>query len=896
MGCLSLSGMNIDAMVLFIVKSCGVMRPKQTVCDCLKKTGVYKLIAKSHPWPLSAIAIAALLGLWGTQAAALSLGRISVQSALGEPLKAEIDILDINAEEAATLTAKIATPETFKAAGLDYHAAMGNLQSSLQRRPNGRAFIRLSSDRTINDPFIDLILEANWGSGRIVRDYTLLFDPPNLRETSTAVTTLGQLPAPTLSPPAPTRQGAVPPPATRDVPTATTKPAGTATTTSKPTRPMEGPTVTVKTGDTAGRIAATHKPASVSLDQMLVALMRANPDAFIRDNVNRIKTGSVLALPTEEQAASVSTEQASQMIIAQSHDFNDFRRKFAGSAPAAAVESAGRDVSGKVQATVQDKKTAAATTTDKLTLSKGEVQSKTGEAQLAQAKSAREAASRAAELTKNINDLSKLAAASGTPGAASASPAASKAGLATVAAAVPAVSAPAPVPSAPPAAASAPATTASVTASAAAKVAVSTPQKSASRPVAAPAPPPPEPGFLDDLLENPLVPAGAAALLALLAGLGIYKVRQRKKASHVDSSFIDRSESFLGASGGQNVDTNDNLTTGSSMVYSPSQLDAVDEVDPVAEADVYLAYGRDLQAEEILKDALRNNPQRLAIHHKLLEIYAKRRDAKAFEAIATQAFNLTDGTGSDWEQICENGLTIDPDNALYLPGGQPFAKPSPLTGPAPLDAPSGPPTVAMAPYDGSTTKPAGGASVDLDLDLDLDFSSDDPVPKEPPAPQTVTPAAEPLPSISMNMLDLPPELPAEPAAEPEPEPEPASTADTFGNSLDFSLPEPAAKASPDSGVTAAPPPAAPEKSAAPAAPDLMEFDLGSLSLDLGDEPVTVAGSLAPEGQDPLETKLALADEFRAIGDDDGARALIEEVIAESTGDMKAKAQLALSRL
>ena len=138
------------------------------------------MIAKSHQWQLSAIAVAALLGLWGTDVSALSLGRVTVQSALGEPLKAEIDILDINAEEAATLTTKVAAPETFKAAGLDYHPAMGNLQTSLQRRPDGRAFIKLSSDRAINDPFVDMVLETSWSSGRIVRDYTMLFDPPSL--------------------------------------------------------------------------------------------------------------------------------------------------------------------------------------------------------------------------------------------------------------------------------------------------------------------------------------------------------------------------------------------------------------------------------------------------------------------------------------------------------------------------------------------------------------------------------------------------------------------------------------------------------------------------------------------------------------------------------------------
>ena len=84
------------------------------------------------------------------------------------------------------------------------------------------------------------------------------------------------------------------------------------------------------------------------------------------------------------------------------------------------------------------------------------------------------------------------------------------------------------------------------------------------------------------------------------------------------------------------------------MTYSLSQLDAIGDVDPVAEADVYLAYGRDLQAEEILKEAMRSNPERLAIRTKLLEVYAKRRDIKGFELLATQLFAaLTRGEG-EW--------------------------------------------------------------------------------------------------------------------------------------------------------------------------------------------------------------------------------------------------------
>ena len=118
------------------------------------------------------------------EAQALALGRVTVQSALGEPLRADIDIPEITAEEAASLRAAVASPDAFRAAGLEYNPAMANLQITLQQRPGGRMFLRLTSDRTINDPFIDLILEANWSAGRIVRDYTLLFDPPSLRPAS----------------------------------------------------------------------------------------------------------------------------------------------------------------------------------------------------------------------------------------------------------------------------------------------------------------------------------------------------------------------------------------------------------------------------------------------------------------------------------------------------------------------------------------------------------------------------------------------------------------------------------------------------------------------------------------------------------------------------------------
>ena len=136
-----------------------------------------------------------------------------------------------------------------------------------------------------------------------------------------------------------------------------------------------------------------------------------------------------------------------------------------------------------------------------------------------------------------------------------------------------------------------------------------------------------------------------------------------------ETSFLEsrlQPDSFFGASGGQRIDTRDAGGSSSSMTYSLSQLDAIGDVDPVAEADVYLAYGRDLQAEEILKEAMRSNPERLAIRTKLLEVYAKRRDIKGFELLATQLYALTRGEGEDWAKAQELGAA-DRSRQLDVP-------------------------------------------------------------------------------------------------------------------------------------------------------------------------------------------------------------------------------------
>ena len=866
------------------------------------------MIAKSHRWQKTAVAAAAiaLLGLTTNGAWALSLGRITVQSALGEPLRAEIDVPEINAEEASSLKTGIASAEAFAAAGLEYNPAMSSLQATLQRRADGRAYIRLSSDRAVNDPFVDMIVEASWSSGRILRDYTMLFDPPSLRKPVQAAPTLAQITTPTApvaTPPKPaaTRAAAAEPsPAEQP-----SKPAVAGTPSASAKSPTSIPSndtkrLVVKSGDTASKIAANTKAPGVSLDQMLVALMRANPDAFINNNINRIRAGAVVDVPTAEQAQSLSAPEATQMVIAQSKDFNEFRRNLASNAPSAAVGDASRKATGAVEAKVDDKKSASVAP-DKLTLSKGSIQRDAAASKIAKERSDKDAASRAAELNKNINDLAKLGSAS-TPKAPSA-PAATASqqksvSVPTMPVAV-ATPAPAPVVSAPvpvsPTSAPAPAVPASAAAS-------------KPKPAAIPVPEPIEPpGLIDELLENPLLPAAAGGLIALLGGFAFWRNRQRKKnQSHMDSSFLEsrlQPDSFFGASGGQRVDTNnESSATGSSMVYSASQLDAADDVDPVAEADVYLAYGRDLQAEEILREAVQTNPGRLAIHTKLLEIFAKRRDAKNFEATATQAYQLTGGSGPEWTRVCEMGLGFDPSNPLYQAGGAPANQESPPIAPVPNSG------------FGSTMPQSASAELGesisgVDLDLDLDFSLDEEpasaisevtgeVAGTPLTEQTVK-----LPPVDLNRpmemdlemdFDLPEETPpAAPAALPA---EPTVASDNSLLIEGLQLDDDDMHALPDFSSTAP----MPVSAVVPPAPvqdtGMLEFDMGSLSLDLdapSEKPTEAPDSVS---EDPLETKLALAEEFVSIGDEDGARALIEEVVSEATGEMRAKAQRALANL
>jgi pilus assembly protein FimV len=360
----------------------------------------------------------------------------------------------------------------------------------------------------------------------------------------------------------------------------------------------------------------------------------------------------------------------------------------------------------------------------------------------------------------------------------------------------------------------------------------------------------------------------------LLAGLGFYRLRGRMRKSERETSFLEsrlQPDSFFGASGGQRIDTHDApsaTSSASSMSYSLSQLDAIGDVDPVAEADVYLAYGRDLQAEEILKEAMRANPDRMAVRSKLLEVYAKRRDTKGFELLAGQLFALTGPDSEDWHKAQALGRQIDADNPLYAPGGQPdmiVREGGRLV--EPLDATTMPQSVQHHPPTvGPITAPGSlDEAPNLDLELDLDLAGSTSSDTAPSALEVTRPFTTG-----------------------------AAIADDKAYSIDL----------PGLGKPQAP--------ASPASAGGLDFDLGELTLD--DDKAGASSRPAPLNADddfsaslpsfelsdydadPLARKLELAEEFRQIGDMEGARDLLEEVLASADGALKSKARGMLDSL
>jgi len=569
------------------------------------------------------------------------LGRITVHSALGQPLRAEVEVTSVSRDEAASLAVKLASVAAFRQANLEYNPALSGLRVSLGQRTDAGYVIRIASPSAINEPYLDLLLELTSSTGRVMREYTILLDPPALRAATEVVApATGRAAAPAAA--RPTAPVAAAPAAPR---------AGAPAVSGAPV----GSTYEVRRGDTLGGIAEKTRPSSASLDQMLVAIFRANPEAFIAENMNNLRAGSVLKLPGEQQVLAVDGSAARREVAAQSADFARYRSRLAQAATEAGPAAAAAAGQGKVTTRVEDA-SAAAPAGDQLKIAQAPATRSADEA-VARDRQIRDLLDRVAELERTNQQLQKAlelqsktgaqvqATAEGKPGAAEPTPPVAPSAAPT-AAAPPAA---APVPSAAP---------------------VTPPAAEPPKAEAPKAPPPPaaeEPGLLSSLV-GPNLPL-VAGLGVVLAGLIGYSVYRRRKPDRDEEDFglgaeAAHGNSLFGQSGGRSVDTGAVSTFNSSFIPAATQVDASD-VDPVAEADVYIAYGREEQAEDILKEALRVQPDRHPARVKLMEILARRGDKPGFLKHASDLMTRTSGTGEDWERAAAIGRSIDPTNSMF---------------------------------------------------------------------------------------------------------------------------------------------------------------------------------------------------------------------------------------
>lgn len=253
-------------------------------------------------------------------AQAAGLGKLTLNSALGQPFSAEIDIVSTGNDELSSLKASVATREAFTQAGINYESILSAFKVSIETRANGNPYIKLTSQQAVNDPFLMLLMELNWSSGRILREYTLLLDPVESPAQNLVA-------ANTNPPPLVGASGYDAERSTRiENNNPITNSAPSTVDTSTRSNNTYGP---VNRGDTLSSIAIQVLPTGVDLNQMLVALYRANREAFIANNMNLLKTGAILKVPEKKEITAIDSSTARAEIKTQIADWRNYRGRLA---------------------------------------------------------------------------------------------------------------------------------------------------------------------------------------------------------------------------------------------------------------------------------------------------------------------------------------------------------------------------------------------------------------------------------------------------------------------------------------------------------------------------------------------------------------------------------------
>ncbi|MDR0588610.1 MAG: hypothetical protein LBG61_06550 [Burkholderiales bacterium] len=657
---------------------------------------------------------------------ALGLGQLKVQSTLGHPLKAEIELLG-TPDEFSDLTATIASPAEYQMKDLTYLGAFSSATITVTPRSKGTSVLSISTTQSINEPYLDLLIRVVWSSGQALREYTLLLDPPRPGQAPPP-------PPPTQPPVLPPEEGFTPgpqpqaqpqqPPATT-VPPQRQQPAQPA----QPAQPPQDGSHRVQKGETLSSIVATYKPNEVTMQQALVAFYEANRGAFIHGNMNLIRSGAELRLPDESAYQSMTAQEARQTVRIQNEEWRNYIK-------AASVEPKSVDTDSSNEPTKVTTTTQAPTTRSEgtVTLTSPNEMSSREDQRIADANRIRELEEENDRLRKiaiQAEELKKLQDnAANQPAQPSQQPAAQQ---------PPAQPAPQPVPPVveapvtPPPAQPAPVVTPPVQQAPAVTPPAVTPPPEQQPPAVTPPPKPPrtavtppkpveEPSFLSRVLNSSfLMIVGLVLLLAFLIAYVLYRRKKREEESS-DSLFTEATSSMTASSTSLSTragvaspsvaQPRDRAALGmqsSNSILSEFSREGLGnietgEVDPLAEADVYLAYGRAQQAEEILHDALKKDSQRQDVYLKLLEVLADQKKSAEFEKIASRLYALSSGQGEYWQRAKVLGERLLPGNPRFSAGGG-FAQQTatPKTshaadprGFAPMEAPSVAQSIAQA--------------------------------------------------------------------------------------------------------------------------------------------------------------------------------------------------------
>lgn len=868
------------------------------------------------------LAIAAASALSSGMAHALGLGELTLKSTLNQPLVAEIELLDVKDLTAAEVVPSLASPEDFAKAGVDRQAFLNDLTFTPVLNASGKSVLRVTSSKPLSEPMVKFLVQVMWPNGRLLRDYSVLLDPSKFS------------------------------PQTAD---AAAQPAPTQTVTA-PVTGATGPTqYTTTPRDTLWEIAAKARNGG-SVQQTMLAIQALNPDAFIDGNINRLKTGQVLRMPDQAQSTNLPQPKAIAEVSAQNTAWRQGRRYVAKPGNGQQQLDATKRARGEGTSSQPTKDSLSLVSAESGKAggkgAKGDAKNLSNKLAVTQEsldtsrRDNAELKSRVTDLQSQMdklqrlielknNQLAKLQAegAAGAPAAATAP--AMSAELAANPAATPAGATPAAPVAAAPEATPAP----------------------VEKPIE-PTPVASDDQKFNELLTNPvllgLVGGGAVVLLLLLLLLARRRKAQQEAEKHLRmaralaeeqefSADLDLPESIF-----KDLEVPSpsvKLATAPTPPPAPAPAPVIAPVvvtppiaaplvspaaerddDVLSKAQSHITAGRLNQAAALLEDGIKQEPQRSDLRLKLMEVYGQQGDRDAFVAQERQLV----ANGDNFAQV-EKLKSRFPAMVIAAAGGIAAAAIV-----AELDAQYVKDLLLDEP---EVSAPA----VPDDFDSAFDLSLDD---LEAASPAVVAPEAEaePVSAAELDEFPLDDDLSFESVLQQQTDIK-ENLDDLSDFDLDMDLGGDASPAtlaeddfllSLDDGVKdldlpAAEAPAVPEVALddlelpadfdlslademdAPGAPDAfaaelddVNAELDRLSQGIGEPTFTAEDAMAsaadePEfdflsGTDEVATKLDLAQAYIDMGDADGARDILNEVVAEGDDGQKSEAKEMLSRL